>query len=46
MDLFLWVLQGGGVSIALLGLGRERRMRSHRLGLVGPSTSPRRAAGP
>jgi hypothetical protein len=33
VDLFLWVLQGGGVSIALLGLGRERRMRDHRLGL-------------
>ncbi|WP_255380931.1 hypothetical protein [Synechococcus sp. 1G10] len=34
MDLFLWVLQGGGVSIALLGLGRERWMRAHRLGLA------------
>lgn len=43
MDLFLWVLQGGGVSIALLGLGRERRMRAHRLGLH--SLTPRQAAG-
>lgn len=27
MDLFLWVLECGGVSIALVGLGRERWLR-------------------
>jgi hypothetical protein len=29
MDLFLWVLQAGGVSIALVGLARERWLRQH-----------------
>lgn len=27
MDLFLWVLQAGGVSITLVGLARERWLR-------------------
>ncbi|WP_255106310.1 MULTISPECIES: hypothetical protein [unclassified Synechococcus] len=40
MDLFLWVLQGGGLSIALLGLGRERWMRAHRLGLSDSCARP------
>jgi hypothetical protein len=30
VDLFLWVLQGGGVSIALVGMGRERWLRARR----------------
>jgi hypothetical protein len=31
MDLFLWVLQCSGVSIALVGLGRERWLRQRGL---------------
>ncbi|WP_255142140.1 hypothetical protein [Synechococcus sp. EJ6-Ellesmere] len=42
VELFLWVLQGGGVSITLLGLGRERWMRAHRLRLLGPLPAPGR----
>jgi hypothetical protein len=30
VDLFLWVLQAGGVSIALVGLARERWLRQRR----------------
>ena len=30
MDLFLWVLQAGGVSIALIGWQRERWLEQRR----------------
>ena len=30
MDLFLWVLEIGGVSIALIGMQRERRLEQRR----------------
>ncbi len=30
MDLFLWVLEAGGVSIALIGWQRERRLQHRR----------------
>lgn len=30
MDLFLWVLEIGGVSIALIGLQRERGLERRR----------------
>lgn len=30
MSTFLWTLQWGGVTIALLGLGRERWLRQRR----------------
>lgn len=32
MSTFLWVLQCSGVVIALLGMGRDRRLRLRRLG--------------
>jgi hypothetical protein len=32
MSTFLWALQFSGVGIALVGLGRERWLRSRRLG--------------
>jgi hypothetical protein len=32
MTTFLWALQFSGVGIALVGLGRERWLRSRRLG--------------
>jgi len=32
MATFLWTLQCGGVVIALLGMGRDRWLRTRRLG--------------
>jgi hypothetical protein len=32
MTTFLWVLQFSGVGIALVGMGRDRWLRSRRLG--------------
>ncbi len=36
MDLFLWVLQAGGLSIAVVGMGRERWLRMRRLSGLTP----------